>query len=183
MQVYDLEELGVDLALDQLAERSNGQFVSSKVSRIETAKTAAKAKDVEALLDLYAEMGRDVSEELRAALLLLTKEGGQRGWWHSYRPRELGSFSVLGFGPHVDLDDKEEHMIHVGDASVLSVSWRKSSYSDTGAQCVECAIVDAETVAVRDSKDPHGPALLFDRGQLAAFVSAVAVGRLGGMAR
>lgn len=70
-----LRALRGDLTLDQLAEKSNGRFVSSKVSRIETAKTAAKAKDVEALLDLYAEIGREVSEELRAALLTLTKEG------------------------------------------------------------------------------------------------------------
>ncbi|MEV5597056.1 helix-turn-helix transcriptional regulator [Streptomyces sp. NPDC052496] len=80
-----LRTLRGDLTLDQLAEKSSGRFVASKVSRIETAKTAAKAKDVEALLDLYAEAGREVSEELRAALLTLTKEGGQRGWWHSYR--------------------------------------------------------------------------------------------------
>ncbi|MFK8847274.1 DUF397 domain-containing protein [Streptomyces sp. Ac-502] len=72
-------------------------------------------------------------------------------------------------------------MSHIDDASALSVSWRKSSYSDTGAQCVECAIVDAGTVAVRDSKNPNGPALLLGRGQLAAFVSAAATGRFGGL--
>ncbi|MEV5597055.1 DUF397 domain-containing protein [Streptomyces sp. NPDC052496] len=72
-------------------------------------------------------------------------------------------------------------MSHVDDASALRVSWRKSSYSDTGAQCVECAIVDAGTVAVRDSKNPNGPALLLDREQLSAFVSAVAGGRFGGL--
>ncbi|WP_149826113.1 DUF397 domain-containing protein [Streptomyces tailanensis] len=71
-------------------------------------------------------------------------------------------------------------MSHVGDASALPVTWWKSSYSDTGAQCVECGIVDAETVAVRDSKRPHGPALLVNRGQLSAFVSAAAEGRFGG---
>ncbi|MGW7556593.1 DUF397 domain-containing protein [Streptomyces sp. WAC 06725] len=72
-------------------------------------------------------------------------------------------------------------MSHVEDASALSVSWRKSSYSDTGAQCVECAIVDTGTVAVRDSKDPNGAALLFSRGPLSAFVAAVATGRFGGL--
>ncbi|MFI7102853.1 DUF5753 domain-containing protein [Streptomyces sp. NPDC050161] len=71
--------------LDEIAERSEGAFVTSKLSRMETAKSAAKAKDVEQLLDLYAKLGRDVSDELRAALVTLTKEGAQRGWWHSYR--------------------------------------------------------------------------------------------------
>ncbi|WP_406113879.1 DUF397 domain-containing protein [Streptomyces sp. NBC_01014] len=38
-----------------------------------------------------------------------------------------------------------------------------------------CGIVDAreQVIAVRDSKAPHGPAVLFDRGALSAFVGAV----------
>ncbi|WP_206506356.1 DUF397 domain-containing protein [Streptomyces chrestomyceticus] len=72
-------------------------------------------------------------------------------------------------------------MSHVDDASELSARWWKSTYSDSGAQCVECAIVDAGTVAVRDSKNPDGPALLLGRAQLSAFVSAVAGGRFGGL--
>ncbi|MCK8677184.1 DUF397 domain-containing protein [Streptomyces lichenis] len=66
------------------------------------------------------------------------------------------------------------------DAATLPVSWWKSSYSDSGAQCVECGILDDRTVAVRDSKDPHGPALLLPRAHLAAFIAAVADGRLRG---
>ncbi|MEU0838603.1 DUF5753 domain-containing protein [Streptomyces sp. NPDC005962] len=80
-----LKALRGELTLEEVAEKSCGRFVSSKLSRIETAKSPAKAKDVEALLDLYVELGREVSDELRAALLTLTKEGSQRGWWHSYR--------------------------------------------------------------------------------------------------
>ena len=71
-------------------------------------------------------------------------------------------------------------MNHVDDASTLPVTWWKSSFSDAGAQCVECGIVDTMTIAVRDSKAPHGPALLLTREQLTGFVSAVAAGRLGG---
>ncbi|MGN5631702.1 helix-turn-helix domain-containing protein [Streptomyces sp. AC154] len=80
-----LRALRGELTLEEVAERSKGQFVYSKLSRIETARSASKAKDIDALLDLYAEVGREVSDELRAALLTLTKEGAQRGWWHSYR--------------------------------------------------------------------------------------------------
>ncbi|MFI7102852.1 DUF397 domain-containing protein [Streptomyces sp. NPDC050161] len=72
-------------------------------------------------------------------------------------------------------------MSHVGDASTLPVTWWKSSRSDSGAQCVECGIVSEGAVAVRDSKVPEGPALLFTRGQLSAFVSAVVSGRFGGL--
>ncbi|WKX70351.1 helix-turn-helix transcriptional regulator [Streptomyces sp. XD-27] len=80
-----LRALRGELTLDEVAERSEGLFVPSKLSRIETAKSATKAKDVEALLDLYATLGREVSDELRAALVMLTKDGDQRGWWNSYR--------------------------------------------------------------------------------------------------
>ncbi|MGW7197209.1 DUF397 domain-containing protein [Streptomyces chryseus] len=67
-------------------------------------------------------------------------------------------------------------MSHVDDASTLRVQWWKSSRSDTGAQCVECGIVDDETVAVRDSKHPTGPALLLTREQMAGLVSAIREG-------
>jgi hypothetical protein len=70
-------------------------------------------------------------------------------------------------------------MGHCGNASTLDVSWWKSSFSDVGAQCVECAVVDGRTVAVRDSKDPHGPALLFGREQFATLVEAVKRGEIG----
>ncbi|MFI0941315.1 DUF397 domain-containing protein [Streptomyces sp. NPDC021020] len=45
--------------------------------------------------------------------------------------------------------------------------------------CVEYGIVDAETAAVRDSKDPHGPALLFSRAALASFAAAAAAREFG----
>lgn len=48
--------------------------------------------------------------------------------------------------------------------------WRTSSYSDNGAGCVELATVDQAT-AVRDSKHPAGPALLFRRTVFAEFLN------------
>lgn len=71
----------LDLKLEEVAEKSAGRINVPKLSRIETARSAAKPADVEMLLDLY---GMD-DEELRAALLSLTREGARRGWWHSYR--------------------------------------------------------------------------------------------------
>ncbi|MFE6666670.1 helix-turn-helix domain-containing protein [Streptomyces sp. NPDC057697] len=80
-----LRALRGDLNLEDVAEESGGAFTLSKLSRLETAKSAAKQADIAKLLDLYADLGREVDDELRAALLTLTKEGAQRGWWHSYR--------------------------------------------------------------------------------------------------
>jgi hypothetical protein len=50
--------------------------------------------------------------------------------------------------------------------------WRKSSYSGTnGGACVEVARNLPGVVAVRDSKDPHGPALIITRADWAAFTA------------
>lgn len=65
-------------------------------------------------------------------------------------------------------------MPHINEASTLPVTWWKSTYSDSGAQCVECGIVSPTTIAVRDSKDAHGPALLFSAAALSAFVKGIA---------
>ncbi|MEU7374826.1 DUF397 domain-containing protein [Streptomyces albidoflavus] len=65
-------------------------------------------------------------------------------------------------------------MTSVNNASSLPVTWWKSTYSDSAAQCVECGIVSPTTIAVRDSKAPHGPALLFSATALTTFVNGVA---------
>ncbi|WP_035798724.1 DUF397 domain-containing protein [Kitasatospora mediocidica] len=65
-------------------------------------------------------------------------------------------------------------------ASKLPVTWHKSSYSsDNGGNCVEVATGIPHLTPVRDSKDPHGPALLFPATAWAAFVSATAAGVFG----
>ena len=52
--------------------------------------------------------------------------------------------------------------------------WRKSSYSGSnGGHCVEVARNLPDVVAVRDSKDPGGPALVFSPADWAAFTAAL----------
>lgn len=54
--------------------------------------------------------------------------------------------------------------------------WKKSSYSGgSESQCVECADVSRihSGIAVRDSKNPGGPALLFAPEVFSRFVTAV----------
>lgn len=50
--------------------------------------------------------------------------------------------------------------------------WQKSSYSSGNGQCVEVAFMGT-VVAMRDSKDPKGPALVFTPGEFDAFVAGV----------
>ncbi|MEU5166916.1 DUF397 domain-containing protein [Streptomyces mutomycini] len=55
-----------------------------------------------------------------------------------------------------------------------AAAWRRSSYSNSdGGQCVEVSDTFADVVPVRDSKNPHGPALAFAADGWGAFVSAV----------
>ncbi|MFF4924374.1 DUF397 domain-containing protein [Kitasatospora xanthocidica] len=57
-------------------------------------------------------------------------------------------------------------------------AWRKSSYSGgDGAECIEVAPgFLSGVVPVRDSKDSHGPALVFRAAAWEAFVVAVRSG-------
>lgn len=59
-------------------------------------------------------------------------------------------------------------------------TWRASSYSNQdGGQCVEVSDDFAAVVPVRDSKNPHGPALTFAAADWSSFVTAVKDGTLG----
>jgi hypothetical protein len=50
--------------------------------------------------------------------------------------------------------------------------WRKSSYSNgQGGDCVEVARNLPGIVAVRDSKNPDGPALIVSRDEWARFIT------------
>jgi hypothetical protein len=50
--------------------------------------------------------------------------------------------------------------------------WRKSSYSGgNGGTCVEVARNLPNVVAVRDSKDPHGPVLIISRDEWASLIT------------
>jgi hypothetical protein len=62
-------------------------------------------------------------------------------------------------------------------ADVTRAVWRKSSYSSgNGGQCVEVARNLPGIVAVRDSKDPEGPALAFAPKEWLAFLDGVRAG-------
>ncbi|MFI1437489.1 DUF397 domain-containing protein [Streptomyces lydicus] len=55
-----------------------------------------------------------------------------------------------------------------------TATWRKSSYSNPdGGACIEVSDDSPAAVPVRDSKNPHGPALVFPAVAWASFVTAV----------
>ncbi|MFF4604997.1 DUF397 domain-containing protein [Streptomyces sp. NPDC001339] len=65
--------------------------------------------------------------------------------------------------------------------NLSAVEWVKSSYSQgNGGDCIEWApaFVASGVVPVRDSKDPHGPALAFPASSWSSFVTSVKGGVL-----
>jgi hypothetical protein len=57
-----------------------------------------------------------------------------------------------------------------------SADWRKAKASGSGGNCVEVARNLPGIVAVRDSKDRQGPALLFTPAEWSAFTSSIRAG-------
>ncbi|MFJ7275693.1 DUF397 domain-containing protein [Kitasatospora sp. NPDC098663] len=69
----------------------------------------------------------------------------------------------------------------MADFDLTTASWVKSTYSQQGGDCLEVARGSLELMPVRDSKDPHGPALVFPAEAWASFVAAVRSGEFGGL--
>ncbi|MEU5434850.1 DUF397 domain-containing protein [Streptomyces sp. NPDC020719] len=58
-------------------------------------------------------------------------------------------------------------------ATLHGAAWRKSSHSsDQGGSCIQIADLP-HAVAVRDSKNPDGPAIMFTPAAFGAFVRSV----------
>jgi hypothetical protein len=64
------------------------------------------------------------------------------------------------------------------DFHLSGARWRKSSHSQQNGNCLEVAPVAPSRIALRDSKNPDGPKLVFSTADWAAFISGIKAGQL-----
>ena len=63
-----------------------------------------------------------------------------------------------------------------------AVTWRKSRASNPRGDCVELARTAGGGIAVRNSRDPHGPALVYTPAEIAAFLAGAKAGEFDDLA-
>jgi hypothetical protein len=61
------------------------------------------------------------------------------------------------------------------------LAWRKAAASSANG-CVELAALPGDGIAVRDSKDPSGPVLLFTRHEWVSFLEGLGKGEFDHLA-
>jgi len=54
---------------------------------------------------------------------------------------------------------------------LINVTWQKSKHSNPNGACVEVAHLANGEIAVRNSRFPAGPALVYTRAEIAAFLA------------
>ncbi|MGI9099764.1 MAG: DUF397 domain-containing protein [Solirubrobacteraceae bacterium] len=64
----------------------------------------------------------------------------------------------------------EQHTDGSGVPDPSDASWRRSSFSQDGGQCVETAFLPDGGVALRHSRDPEGSVLIYTRREWDAFL-------------
>ena len=68
----------------------------------------------------------------------------------------------------------------VSAGSLVAAVWRKSRHSGAIGNCVELAPLPDDEIAVRNSRDPRGPALIYSTVDISGFLARVKEGGFRG---
>ena len=69
------------------------------------------------------------------------------------------------------------------DAPLLGdVTWRKATASNPSGDCIEVAALAGGEVAVRNSREPEGTALIYTPAEIAAFLAGAKAGEFDDLA-
>jgi hypothetical protein len=98
------------------------------------------------------------------ALLGCTVQAGQR----AARRRAGFAFSHL-----LGIEEKMHDINGIPADRLVSARWRKSVASNPTGSCVEMAELAGGEIAVRNSRYPSGPALIYTRAEVEAFMIGV----------
>jgi transcriptional regulator with XRE-family HTH domain len=95
------------------------EWSPSKVSRIETGRSAVTLGDLRRLLDLY-----EIAGSSREQLTELGRTAGQRGWWHGY-----GEILGYGYSTYLALEDDAES-VHQYAQMIVPGILQTSTYAE-----------------------------------------------------
>ena len=68
-------------------------------------------------------------------------------------------------------------------AQLAGMTWTKSSYSGAIGNCVEVAALAGGDIAMRNSRFPDGPALVYTRAEITAFLAGAKDGEFDDFVR
>ncbi len=74
------------------------------------------------------------------------------------------------------MDETYETYNGMPSTNVRGAEWQKGSRSSAQGNCVETAKLPGGGAAVRNSRHPEGPALIFTEGEIRAFLASVKLG-------
>ncbi|MFJ4688849.1 DUF397 domain-containing protein [Streptomyces sp. NPDC088789] len=69
----------------------------------------------------------------------------------------------------------------VAASRIAGARWQKATASDAKNDCVEVARIGEDEIAVRNSRHPDGPALIYTRAEWEAFTDGASKGEFSNM--
>jgi Domain of unknown function (DUF397) len=79
--------------------------------------------------------------------------------------------------------NNSERPAGVLSAELRQVRWQKSRYSNSQGACVEMAVLPGGDIAIRNSRDPNGPTLIYTPAEIRALFQDVKDGEFDDLLR